>query len=242
MATTPTSCSIDCTLTTAKETSTCSYAATIPTLPQDAPDIDLPSAKTVTEENVVTGKGVFDVYMRAGSNQLQTQYDAGRIKGADFAQAFVAMQQLMMTEANKFVLGLVQAEVAAAMMPYQYMGAGYDAGLKEQQMKETQAKTDLLCQQIAELSANGAVERRLKKSQVQTQTKQAELYQRQKEGFGEKTAIDAAKIAFDAWAVHAVEEPISTTYGSVFMNPGLTTGTTTANSPAKVVTDLMKKA
>jgi len=224
-------CAVNCTISGTTASSNCTYDVTIPTIPANTPDINIPTVGTITEESV-DGKGVFDIYMRAGMNQLMTQYNAGRIKGADFATAYVAQTQLMMTEANKFVLGLVQAEIAASMFALQYVTAGYDASLKEQQAAKTKAETDLLCQQIAELKANGKEERALKQSQKQTQIKQAELYARQITGFGEKAANDAAKTAFDAWAVHAVEEPVSSTYGTVYMNP---------TAPKSAIDKLMKK-
>ncbi len=127
--------------------------------------IDVPDLKDVTEE-VVSGGGVFDSYMRAGSNQLTTQYDKGRIKGAEYAQAYIAMMQLMMTEANKFVLGVFQAEIAAKMFEVQYLGAEYDAALKKEQAEKLRNDSQLICQQIAELSANGVEERKLKGAQT----------------------------------------------------------------------------
>ncbi len=140
--------------------------------PDPVDDIKVPDAATVTEE-LVSGAGVFDIYMRAGMNQLDTQYEQNRIKGSDYAQAYIATMQLMMTEANKMVLGLVQAEIAAKMFNIQYKNAEYDAILKQREIllketmiRKTVADTNLVCQQEAELSENGATERLLKKEQT----------------------------------------------------------------------------
>lgn len=176
----------------------------IPEIPDDLEDIDLPDANTVTTEDV-DGTGVFDIYMRAGMNQLMTQYDQDRIKGADFAAAYTAMVQLMMTEANKFVIALVQAEIAAKMFPIQYLNSQYQAALSKEQAKKMIHESDLVCQQVAELKENGAVDRELKRKQTITQTKQAELYQRQKQGFDEKYKTDLFTQAVNAWSVQAAQ-------------------------------------
>lgn len=203
-------CAVECIETEDPIDSGCEdFAVTIPELPLDFEEIEIPDASTVTEESV-TGNGIFDIYMRAGMNQLMTQYDEDRIKGAEFAAAYTAMVQLMMTEANKFALGIVQAEIAAKLFPMQYLGASYDAALKEAQAKKMKFESDLVCQQVEELKANGAEERALKQAQKQVQIKQAELYNQQITSFREKTNIDAAKVSLDAWAVQAVEEPDST--------------------------------
>lgn len=219
-------CDVDCTLAPEVVNSSCTSGdVTIPELPTNLPDINIPSAQTVTEE-LVTGDGVFDIYMRAGMNQLMTQYEDGRIKGPDFAVAYTALIQVMMVEANKFTLGLVQAEIAAAMFPLQYLKAGYEAALIESQANKAAEEVKLLCQQIAELKENGAVERLLKEKQAQVQVKQAQLYARQIIGFDEKASTDASKIIMDSWAVSAVEEPDVATYGTGFEKGGVAAGTT----------------
>ncbi|MHA2023480.1 MAG: hypothetical protein ACTSWQ_07440 [Candidatus Thorarchaeota archaeon] len=204
-------CTVSCNITKSVANGDCGpYTVTIPTVdPNDK--ITAPTIGTVTEE-LVAGAGVFDVYMRAGSNQLKEQYDAGRIKGAEYAQAYIAMMQLMMTEANKFVLTAFDAEMKAKMFDYQMLGVRYDAALKEAQNKEIKYKTDLLCQQVAELKENGKVERELKVSQKQTQIQQANLYNRQIAGYNEKNKNENAKMLLDAWAVQAVEEPDASQY------------------------------
>ena len=288
-------------------------AIVIPPLEAGHVGIHLPVLDDVTTEDV-DGTGAFDVYMRAGKNQLDTQYNLGRIKGADYTQAYISMTQMMIAEANKFVLGKVAADIAARMFDRQWLSLGYDIhnktvqtekleidkelikqqieelklngavdreskeaaiqkiykdtsmvcqeeaelikngsvdrvskqkqiqkldidikatgqqisetkasgsvdrGLKTAQTQKTLADENLVERQLRELQQNGVSERKLKKAQAQTQVKQAELYCRQIDGFSEKAANDAAKTAFDAWAVHAVEEPVGT-YGTVYANP-----------------------
>ncbi len=212
-------CSIDCTIDDKVATGNCSNVSlTLPTLPGGITSPKLPTVKDVTTESM-DGTGVFDIYMRAGMNQLNSQYDKGRIKGSDFAQAYVAQIQLMMTEANKFVIGLVQAQVSIAMFDQQYLGAAYDALAKEATAKKMKHESDLLCQQVAELKANGKVERALKTAQKQTQIGQAKLYERQITSFKEKTSLDSSKILMDAWAVQAAED-VSGDYQLLRMKTG----------------------
>ena len=204
-------CDITCTYPESTQNPSCPTKIVIPDIPTNAPKIDLPTAKDVTEETL-SGKGVFDSYMRAGKAHLDDQYEKGRIKGSDYTQAYIAMLQLMMTEANKFVTGLVQAEIAAQGFGLQFMTAGYDAALKREQAKKMQSEAGLVCQQLAELKENGAVERTLKRAQRQVQIMQAKLYEQQIGSFKDKTKIDAAKTLYDAWAVNAVEEPDAATW------------------------------
>ncbi len=205
-------CNVACSLTSPVVSGNCTPASvTLPTLPPSVNPPVIPTAADVTTE-AVDGTGVFDVYMRAGMNQLETQYQLGRIKGADYAAAYVAQIQLMMTEANKFVIGMVQAEIAAKLFDQQYLGAAYDALVKEASVHEMKSKGDLLCQQIAELKENGKVERELKMAQKQTQIQQAALYKRQITGYNEKNKNENAKMLLDAWAVQAVEEPEASQY------------------------------
>ena len=177
---------------------------TIPTLPDDIAPIDIPTVKNVTTETL-DGTGVFDVYMRAGLAQLMSQYEKNRIKGSDFTTAYIAMVELMMTEANKFVLGLVQAEIAVAMFPVQYMGAAYDALAKEATAKKIKHEADLICQQVVELKANGASKRSLEASQKAVACEQITLYSAQAKGFADKNRNDTFKTVMNAWAIDAVE-------------------------------------
>jgi len=176
------------------------------TLPE--PDTGLtvtpPTVADITTE-VVDGDGAFDKFMTAGNAQLQSQYEAGRIKGADYAAAYIQMMELMMTQANGFILGRFQAEVQALVAPYNAMSAQYQAAMSGYQAAKTLEDAKLTKTQVKELQANGAQDRTLKRSQVGVQEQQAQLYERQIKGFDDKARNDAMKIAMDAWAVQAVE-------------------------------------
>lgn len=61
------------------------------------------------------GTGVFDQLMMAISGNVQVQYDAGRIKGQDYATVYMNSMQTAISEAMKFVLNkkVVEKQVEA---------------------------------------------------------------------------------------------------------------------------------
>ncbi len=161
--------------------STCSSASTTspikypsyPTLPVVAPE----QIGIVTEENPKTGSGQFDRYMRAGTNQLQLQYELGRIKGPDFAVAFVALQELMMVQGNKFILDKYTAEVIAhktylevdemrkkgklerKLIELNILKGEMELRHLELQMDKTKNEAQLICTQEEELRKDGELKR-----------------------------------------------------------------------------------
>ena len=176
----------------------------VPDLPSDITPPEAPSSSDITEE-VLSGGGVFDSFMRAGSNQLQSQYDAGRIKGADYAAAYIQMMELMMTQANMFVLKKFESEVAASMFKAQYQKAMFDVITAEYQANKMIADAHLTSVQACELPLNSAADRILKEEQAKAQAKTVDLYNRQIKGFDEKNTEAIFKIIMDAWAAQGVE-------------------------------------
>ena len=176
----------------------------LPELPSSIVPPEAPSLKDVTTE-LVDGTGAFDVFMRAGSAQLQTQYDAGRIKGKEYAEAFISMTQLMMEQANGFVLKRFESEMAAIMFNSQYIESAYKAITAENQANKTIADAYLTAVQACELPLNGAQDRILKAEQAKAQAKTVDLYDRQIDGFDEKNSEGIFKIIMDAWAAQGIE-------------------------------------
>lgn len=131
----------------------------------------------VTEEDPVTGKGQFDKYMRAGNNQLDIQYTRGRIKGAEYAASFVAMQESMMGQSNSFIIEEFKTRVLAYKTAFEISEAKAKGKLERQllavqiakeemgirlimtQMEEVKQNISLSCMQEAEASANGVNQR-----------------------------------------------------------------------------------
>ena len=87
------------------DTSCDKCATSVVTIPKVDPADKLtdPASIGIVTEEKIDGKGVFDKYMRAGGNQLDVQYKAGRIKGKEYADAFMSMMELMMTQANEIL-------------------------------------------------------------------------------------------------------------------------------------------
>lgn len=187
------------------------YEVEIPELPSDLPELEIPEIGVVTTE-AVDGTGVFDIYMRAGMNQLDSQYKAGRIKGADYAAAYIAMTELMMTQSNKFVidkytaeLQSIQAQIAIELYKLQYLSAGYEAALKKSQAEKAKFESDLICQQIAELKLNGQSKRSLETAQEAVACSQKDLYIEQASSFNKKSANETLKTMSNMWAVYIAE-------------------------------------
>ena len=157
-----------------------------PTLPVVVPE----EIGIVTEEDPKTGNGQFDRYMRAGTNQLQLQYDLGRIKGPDFAIAFIAMQELMMVQGNKFILDKYAAEVMAhktyleihemrekgklerKLIELNILKGEMELRHTELQMDKTKNEAQLICTQEEELRKNGEVNRRKTEEEIDLITRQ----------------------------------------------------------------------
>ena len=176
----------------------------IPNLPSDVTPPEPPEISDVTEV-LISGSGAFDVFMRAGSTQLQTQYDAGRIKGADFAAAYVQMMQLMMTSAIEFVLKKFETEMAGELFKSQYMKAAFEALTAQQSANKMIADAYLTKVQACELPLNSAADRILKEEQAKAQAKSVDLYDRQIQGFDDKAQESILKIIMDSWAAQGVE-------------------------------------
>ena len=176
----------------------------LPDLPTDVTPPDAPTIDDITEV-LLTGNGAFDVFMRAGSAQLQSQYDAGRIKGADFANAYIQMMQLMMTNATQFVIKKFEVEMAGEMFKVQYLKGAYDAITAEYTANKMMADAHLTKVQACELPLNSAADRILKAEQAKAQAKSVDLYDRQIKGFDDKNQEGIFKIIMDAWAAQGVE-------------------------------------
>lgn len=67
----------------------------------------LTNADVTTKD--VCGTGSFDVFMAGYAAQLREEFNTGRIMGAEYTKAYVAMSQLAMQSAVQFLLGKDQA-------------------------------------------------------------------------------------------------------------------------------------
>jgi hypothetical protein len=81
----------------------------------------------------IDGSGVFDVLMTAVGSRLEEQYQEDRIKGSDYATAYLGAMQYAMAQAMQFLLGKQQADAQAELL---------------------KAQTSLTIKQEAEIDAN----------------------------------------------------------------------------------------
>ena len=176
----------------------------IPEIPDNVIVPVAPTVKDITTE-VIGGTGAFDVFMRAGANQLQEQYLQGRIKGAEYASAYIEMMKLMMEQAAAFTVKKFETEMAGALFQGQYMKTMYDAITAEHAANKMIADAYLTSVQACELPLNGSADRILKGEQSKAQAKTVDLYDRQITGFDDKDKNDVFKTVMDSWAVQGVE-------------------------------------
>ncbi len=196
-----------------------------------APDHDTGIKIGIVTEEVIDGSGQFDKYMRAGRNQLNTQYELGRIKGADYTNAYIAMQEGMMAQANQFILGKYQADVALAQ-------AEVDAGIKKakaifeinllkvqayqteleglliaQKIETEQLQQQMLATQEEEARKNGEAQRVKLEQDIQTSATQEQ--EARKNGEAQRTKLDqdiqlSATQEIEARSMGVVERQLKT--------------------------------
>lgn len=66
--------------------------------------LDKLSGETVTSRRV-NGTGIYDAFMKAFSVHIMEEYDAGRITGAEYTKAYIALAGVAMQCATQFALG-----------------------------------------------------------------------------------------------------------------------------------------
>ena len=64
-------------------------------------------------DGTMTGAGSFDLFAKAMSNHLRSEYDAGRLNGSDYANVYVGAIQNALSQSIQFELSRVQAGFAA---------------------------------------------------------------------------------------------------------------------------------
>lgn len=103
-------------------------------LHQEVPKITLEALTTRT----VDGSGAFDGLMAGVKAHLMEEYNAGRIVGAEYTKAYIALVQVAMGNATQFLLGrdqaywaAVTAQIAAIMGKVQLKTASVELAIAE---------------------------------------------------------------------------------------------------------------
>lgn len=167
----------------------------------------------------VDGTGVFDVLMRAQKAHLDEEFTKGRMKGAEYAQAYLGGLQATLQAATQFLLERDKAAQAAALTEAQ-------TRLVEQQILNAQKENARLDAEICKLQAEFdlTVQTKLRAIEETTLTtwktntekaqtialgvdadsvvgKQKALYGAQADGFTRDAEQKVAKIMVDSWNV-----------------------------------------
>jgi hypothetical protein len=163
------------------------------------------------------GSGVFDVLMTAISSRLQEQYELDRLKGSDYATAYLGAMQYAMSQGLQFLLGEQQADKQADLLQQQIDAskaqviredalAEVNIRLLEAQILKTHAETALL---IAKKNTEDAqiVDAVNGSDVVGLVGKQKNLYQKQADGFDRDAEQKALKLMVDLWSVGMTADP-----------------------------------
>lgn len=95
------------------------------------------------------GTGAFDVLMRSIKEHLKSEFDAGRIKGTDYATAYIQALQAVLAQASQFVL-------ASAKMPIELEILAVEKMKVQEEVKLTEAQINLSAAQMAVTVKEGA--------------------------------------------------------------------------------------
>lgn len=167
----------------------------------------------------LTGKGAFDVLMRATKEHLEAEYRAGHIKGTEYATVYLGSLTQVMQTALAFILAKQKTDLEAQLLQKQIELTNQQRINAEVEMTVLQAqkcKLDAEFDLLKEQTLKGAAETALLTQKVVTERaqtlgvgvdadsvlgKQKALYQAQTEGFARDAEQKAAKLMVDSWNV-----------------------------------------
>ena len=172
---------------------------------------ELTNGTTVVKEvdglNTPTWEGtaIFDVLVRIVNENLKIQYDAGRIKATDYAEAYIAGLQTCITESMKFIkekdnlnkdIEVKQAQILSMQNENSIKAtqSAKDAALKEAQAATALEDKRLKAAQADSYPAQAAADLAVKTAQV-------ELYNKQKAGFDDNRRQKLFEATVNSWAL-----------------------------------------
>jgi hypothetical protein len=144
---------------------------------------------------VIDGTGTFDFLMSAFRVHLKGEFDAGRITGAQYTEAYIALTSAAMQNATQFLLGRDAAFWQAVAAQQQAKTAAYtleqvlplQKQLAQEQLEAARAQTlDTRSDGTPVTGSVGA---------------QKDLYRQQITSYKRDAEIKAAKVFTDAWTV-----------------------------------------
>lgn len=173
----------------------------------------------------IAGTGVYDVLMRANKAHLESEFQAGRIKGADYANVYLGSMQAVLASSVQFLLGRDQATLQAEKTKAEIALIDSQRALVEQQTLNAQIEHTVLVAQECKLRAeyDATMEQKLRAAaettllnqklvteRAQTQAvgveadsvvgRQKKLYEAQTTGFTRDAEQKAADLMIRTWA------------------------------------------
>lgn len=143
-----------------------------------------PLTEGLLTERKVDGKGLFDGIMQANKAHLKMEFDEGRITGAEYTKAYVAMMQGSLQFAVQYLLGRDQAYYGALGSQVQAITANIDAYTAKVRLAIAKAQAHQnKAQYAATVLQLGSIDKQtdLVKAQTVTQEKQQVLLHEQAE-------------------------------------------------------------
>ena len=165
---------------------------------------DLTNGKTVTKQvdgiNTYAWQGtaVFDVLVRMVNENLKIQYDEGRIKATDYAEAYIAGLQTCITEAMKFIMQKDIANEEARLKAAQANAVPLQTA-KEIDLKQAQIHVANEEKRLKSAQANAYPEQAIKDALLKQA--QIDLYTRQNEGFDDNKRQKLFDSSVNGWAL-----------------------------------------
>lgn len=188
----------------------------------------------------IDGTGAFDALMVAVNAQLQSQFDAGRIRGAEYAQVYLGSMQNAMQMAIQFVLGVQEADWKARLLEKQVL---LTAEKYENAKLEGEVLGATVCKLNAEFDLLGATKLKTQEEiallaqkvvteKAQTQSlgidpdsvvgKQKTLYQAQADGYKRDAEQKAATLMVGSWNTRRMtDEAVSANADNLLDDPSI---------------------
>jgi len=173
----------------------------------------------------LAGSGVFDTLMRANKAHLESEFKAGRIKGADYASVYLSSLQSVLAASVQFLLGRDTATLAAEKTKAEIALVEAQKSLVDQQLLNAVTENTVLVAQECKLRAEydatmeqkartaaetSLINQKLLTERAQTQAvgvdqdsvvgRQKNLYKAQADGFSRDAEQKAADLLIRTWA------------------------------------------
>jgi len=178
----------------------------------------------------VDGTGTFEVLMRAVDASLQREYSAGRITGAEYAKAYVALTEAALGNAVQFLLGQENAYWQAMAQQAAYALAKAKIATEDVTFGSGKFTLDNILPKQLQLATEQAETQRAQTSDTRLDGnpvtgvlgKQKSLYTQQITSYQRDAENKTAKIFSDAWiAMKTIDEGLVPPTG--FTNASLDT-------------------